>query len=65
MNRSDGRIFSAAEMRSMFDAAQGELFGDDYSQPDSADSEPVFWPAADGQASPDDDFVQADAAESP
>jgi len=52
-------------MRSMFDAAQGELFGDDYSQPDSADSEPVFWPAADGQASPDDDFVQADAAESP
>jgi len=46
------------------DSGQGELFGEDYSQPDSADSEPVFWPAADGQASPDDDFVQADAAES-
>jgi len=46
------------------DAGQGALFGDDYSQPDSADSEPVFWCAGSGQASPDDDFVQADAAES-
>ncbi len=42
------------------DAGQGELFGDDYSQPDSADDEPVFWCAGSGQASPDDDFVQAD-----
>ena len=46
------------------DAGQGELFGDDCSQPDSADSEPVFWGAESAQASPDDDFVQADAAES-
>ena len=46
------------------DAGQGELFGDDYSQPDSADSEPVFWGAGSAQASPKDDFVQADPAES-
>ena len=45
------------------DAGQGELFSDDYAQPDSADAEPVFWCAGSGQASPDDDFVQADAAE--
>ena len=45
------------------DAGQGELFGDDYSQPDSSDGEPVFWGASGGQASPDDDFVQADAAD--
>jgi len=24
------------------DSGQGELFGDDYSQPDAADGEPVF-----------------------
>ncbi len=42
------------------DTGQGELFGDDYAQPDSADGEPVFWSASCGQASPDDDFVQAD-----
>ena len=46
------------------DTEQGELFGDAYFQPDSADDEPVFWCAGSGQASPDDDFVQADAAES-
>ncbi len=46
------------------DTGQGELFGDNYSEPDSADREPVFWSASGGQASPDDDFVQADAAES-
>jgi len=46
------------------DAGQGELFGDAYFQPDAADGEPVFWSAGSGQASPDDDFVQADAAES-
>ena len=46
------------------DAGQGELFSDDYAQPDSADAEPVFWCAGSGQASPEDDFVQADAAES-
>jgi len=36
----------------------------DYSQPDSADGEPVFWSASGGRNCPDDDFVQADAAES-
>ncbi len=41
-------------------SAQGELFGDDYTQPDAADGESVFWSASGGQASPDDDFVQAD-----
>ena len=45
-------------------SGQGELFGDDYSQPDSADGEPVFWSASGGQACPDDDCVQADAAAS-
>ena len=43
------------------DAGQGELFGDDYSQPDSADREPVFWGASGGQAFPTDDGVQPDA----
>lgn len=46
------------------EAGQGELFGDDYAQPDSAAGEPVFWYDESGQASRDDDFVQADAAES-
>jgi hypothetical protein len=54
------------------DAGQGELFGDDYAQPDlsactaqadAADGEPVFWPDAAGQSTPDDDFVQADAVD--
>lgn len=43
------------------DSRLGELFGDDYSQPDAADGELVFWSAGSAQASPDDDFVQADA----
>jgi hypothetical protein len=43
------------------DAGQGELFGDDYAQPDAAEGEPVFWSASGGQNYPDDDFVQADA----
>jgi hypothetical protein len=43
------------------DSGQGELFGDDYSQPDAADGEPVFWSATAGQDFPDDDFVQTDA----
>ena len=66
---------------------QGELFADDYAQPDAADGEPVFrcssclrpprgrscflclrrpvfWTDGAIQGSPDDDFVQADAAES-
>jgi hypothetical protein len=43
------------------DAGQGELFGDDYAQPDAADGEPVFWSASGGQNYPVDDFVQADA----
>jgi hypothetical protein len=32
------------------DSVQGELFGDDYSQPDANDGDPVFWCAgrADG-----------------
>jgi hypothetical protein len=45
------------------DSSQGELFGDEFSQPDAADGEPVFWNASGGQAFPHDDFVQADAAE--
>jgi hypothetical protein len=45
------------------EAGQGELFGDDYAQPDSADGEPVFWYDESGQASRDDDVVQADPAE--
>ena len=43
------------------DAGQGELFGDDYSQPDANDGEPVFWPEGTDQSTPDDAFVQADA----
>jgi hypothetical protein len=43
------------------DAGQGELFCDDCSQPDAADSEPVFWPAGDRQDFPAGDCVQADA----
>ena len=48
----------------LVNSGQGELFGDDYSQPDSADGEPVFWSASGGPACPDDDCVQADAAAS-
>ena len=43
------------------DSRQGELFGDDCSQPDSADREPVFWSASGGQDFPSDDCVQPDA----
>ncbi len=43
------------------DAGQGELSGEDYTQPDSADSEPVFWSASGGQGFPTDDSVQPDA----
>ena len=39
---------------------QGLLFDDDCSQPDSADAEPVFWTDGAEQASPADDFIQAD-----
>lgn len=46
------------------DSGQGELFGDDYSQPDAADREPVFWTDGADQSTPEDDFVQADAVES-
>jgi hypothetical protein len=42
------------------DVGQGELLADNYSQPDAADGEPVFWTDGGIQASPDDDFVQAD-----
>lgn len=41
-------------------AGQGELFGDDYAQPDAADGEPVCWIDGAGQSKPDGDFVQAD-----
>ena len=44
------------------DPGQGELFGDDYSQPDSADGEPVFWCDGGDQSASENDFVQADAA---
>jgi hypothetical protein len=43
-------------------AGQGELFGDDYSQPDAADREPVFWSDGGDQSASENDFVQADAA---
>jgi hypothetical protein len=50
------------------DAAQGELFADDYSQPDAPDGEPVFWQeSASDEAdfypdeAPSDDGIQADA----
>ena len=46
------------------DAGQGELFGAEFSQPDATDGEPVFWSAGSAQASPKDDFLQADPAES-
>lgn len=45
------------------DAGQGELFGDDYGQPDAADGEPVFWADGAGQSSPDDAHVQTDAVD--
>ena len=41
----------------------GELFADDYCQPDAADSEPVFWSGGAAQVDPADDYVQADAPE--
>jgi hypothetical protein len=43
------------------DSGQGELFGDDYAQPDATDREPVFWPDGAGGSTPDDAYVQADA----
>jgi hypothetical protein len=50
------------------DAAQGELFADDYSQPDAPDGEPVFWqesacdePGFYPDEAPSDDGIQADA----
>jgi len=42
------------------DPTQPELFGDDSSQSDAADGEPVFWLAAAAQAFPPDDGVQPD-----
>lgn len=50
------------------DAAQGELFADDYIQPDARDGEPVFWqesasdePGFYPDEAPSDDGNQADA----
>jgi len=45
------------------DSGQQELFSDRCSQPDTADGEPVFWPAGAAQALPTDDSVQPDAPE--
>ena len=45
------------------DPSQAELFTDDYSQPDAADGEPVFWAASGSQSLPADDSVQPDAPE--
>ena len=42
----------------------GQLFGDDYAQPDAANGEPVFWIGGTRQPIPDEDFIQADAPES-
>ncbi|MBM3856277.1 MAG: hypothetical protein FJ399_24475 [Verrucomicrobia bacterium] len=42
-------------------SGQGELFGDDYSQPDANDGEPVFWSDGAGQSTPTDNFAQPDA----
>ncbi|MBM3851673.1 MAG: hypothetical protein FJ399_00795 [Verrucomicrobia bacterium] len=47
--------------RDLHQIGQGELFGDNYAQPDSAAAEPVFWSDGAGPSTPDDDFVQADA----
>jgi hypothetical protein len=40
---------------------QLDLFGDDCSQPDSADGEPIFWSADAGQSGADDGEIQPDA----
>lgn len=45
----------------LVDSGQGELFGDDYYQPEAKDGEPVFWPDAADQSTPDAAYVQADA----
>ncbi len=42
---------------------QGQLFDDDYAQPDAADGEPVLWTGTARQPFPDDEFVQADPQE--
>ena len=39
------------------------VLDDDYTQPDAADREPVFWTGGAGQTLPDDDLVQADTPE--
>jgi hypothetical protein len=46
------------------DSTQGELFGDEFSEADAADGAPVSWNVIGGHASPNDGFVQTDAAES-
>ena len=45
------------------DAGQGELFGDDYSQPDAADGEPVFWAEGADQSTSNAASVQTDAVD--
>ena len=55
-----GSELPAAPPVATADAGQGERFGDDYSQPDCADREPVFWSAGGGQDLPTDDGMQPD-----
>ena len=43
------------------DSGQGELFDDDYSQPDANDGKPVFLSDGAGQSTPTDKFAQLDA----
>ena len=45
------------------DPAQPEMFGDDCSQPEASDGEPVFWAAGAAPACPTDDGVQPDASD--
>ena len=42
-------------------SGQQELFSDEYSQPDAADGEPIFWSADSGHGDSADDAVQPDA----
>ena len=43
------------------DPSPPELFADDFSQPEAAESEPVFWNARATGDLPENDFVQPDA----
>jgi hypothetical protein len=58
--RKPGFELPAAPQVAPADSGQGELFGDDYAQPDANDGEPVFWSASGGQDFPADDRPQPD-----